>query len=68
MAQEYLTDRQRRELARLRWEDAQNWNEESEANYALMNEWEERQARLTVRDIMASMRVKPPRPVAPEAA
>lgn len=68
MPQQYLTNRQRRELAKLRWEDAQNWNEESEANYALMDEWEERQARLTVRDIMASLRVKPHKPVPPEAA
>jgi hypothetical protein len=42
MAKEHVTDRQRRELARLRWEDAQDWNEDSEANYALMDEWEER--------------------------
>jgi hypothetical protein len=68
MQQRYLTDRQRRELAKLRWEDAQNWNEESEASYALMDEWEERQARLTVRDIMAGLRVKPHKPVPPEAA
>lgn len=53
MPQRYLNDRQRRELAELRWQDAQNWNEDAEANYALMDEWEERQARLTVREIMA---------------